>query len=460
MSMPPMFAAFAATTPVPLEDSGASIPNGTLPNTAREPNAPTPSAPGVPLNPYANYRWKGINVNLPPPAGTLDQGLGGLRQKLADDYGIGYIGYSGTTFYANVANHANKINGSQLYVGQKPTILNTNFLTVTVDLSRYGIPDGQIAAAGVVQSTSWNPLGPRTVNVGTLSYYQTLFNKRVEVKFGLLGNSFEFVGPFTASSLSGGVFGPQGNIISETGTSALQYPALGLNITGHITENIYDKIGVARATSPDGTIAEHNYNPSGLSRFNVPNSGGYVINEVGYLRPAAAGKPQTWVRGGGLLSNSRYQELDHPRARNGDNYAAYALADRQLLQTSSAPGEAYRGLYAGFTYEFAPANYNRFSQYYEGRVYALGIIPSRPRDQTSLVFTNTVFSPIAVDALVARRQLTHSNSKAVTLSYSAQVVPGVFANAAIAFVDHPTPIIYTSNTGSALNLITGLALFF
>jgi len=446
--------------PVPLDDSGAGLPNGGVPNNAREPDDPTPAAPGLPPNPYANYRWKGLNINLPPPNGTVDQGLFGLRQKLAEEYGIGYIGFSGNTFYVNVANHVHTINGAQAYVGQKPTLLTQDFLAVTVDLSRYGIPDGQIVGAGVVTNTSWNPLGPRTVNLGTLSYYQTLFNKRIEVKAGIIANAFEFVGPFTAGSLSGGVFGPQGNIIGETGGSALQYPTLGLNVTGHITEHYYDKIGIARATSPDGPIVEHNYDPSGFSRFNVPNSGGYVINEVGYLRPAAINTPQTWVRGGGVYSNARYSELDHPGRRAGGNYAAYILGDRQLLQISAAPGEAYRGLYAGFTYEFAPANFDRFSQYYEGRLYGLGLLPGRPRDQTSLVLTNTVFSPIVVDQFGARHIPTHSNSKAATLSYSAQVIPGIYANAAIQFVDHPTAIVYTSNTGSALNLITGISLLF
>lgn len=181
---------------------------------------------------------------------------------------------------------------------------------------------------------------------------------------------------------------------------------------------------------------------------------------MGYLRPAAAGAPQTWLRAGASLSNSRYNQIAPPARRSGDNYALYALADRQFIQTSNAPGEAYRGLYAGFTTEYAPSYLNFFSQYFEARLYGLGLIPGRPRDQTSLLFTDTVFSKEAVKVFAARRALTHEDSKAVTFSYSAQVIHGVYLNGAVTYINNPSPIVYNSSTGSALNLIGGMSIFF
>lgn len=271
--------------PVPLEDNGvAPIPGSGAPNVARPPDAPTPAAPGVPPNPYANYRIKGIVVNLPQPSNTVDLQLGGYRQKLADDYGIGYFGLS-----------------------------------------------------------------------------QTAFN---------------------------------------------------------FTPNIYDKFGVARAITPDGTVLGHNYNPTGILKFYTLNSGPLFINELGYLRPAAIGVPQTWVRGGAFLDKSRFPELDHPGRRSNNQYALYLLGDRQSPQISSAPGEAYRGWYAGFSAEYTPANYNRFSQYYEARLYGLGIIPGRPFDQATAVFTENVFSNVSYRAARRAGLPAHSDSKALTLSYS------------------------------------------
>jgi len=162
----------------------------------------------------------------------------------------------------------------------------------------------------------------------------------------------------------------------------------------------------------------------------------------------------------GGLDKSRFPELDHPGRRSDNQYALYLLGDRQLVQTSSTPGEAYRGLYAGFPVEHAPPNYARFSQYYEARLYGLGILPGRPFDQVSLVFTDNVFSATAVRAFQAARQLTHNDSKALTLSYSAQVIHGVYANIGAQYVNNPSPIIYTGNTGSALNVIAGASLYF
>lgn len=447
--------------PVPLEDNGVTpFPGSGAPNAARPPDAPTPAAPGVPPNPYANYRIKGIVVNLPQPSNTVDLQLGGYRQKLADDYGIGYFGLSQTTFFSNVLNHAQTTRGSQVYVGQKPTVLTQNFLALIFDLTRYGIPDGQIVVNGSEQGTSWNPLGPNTINLGQLSYYQTLFNKRVEFKIGLLPTNQDFVGTYIGGSLNGGVFGPQGSILTENGLGTIAYPTPSANVRVNFTPNIYDKFGVTRAITPDGTILEHNYNPTGISKFYTPNSGPTFINELGYLRPAALGVPQTWVRGGAFLDKSRFLELDHPGRRSNNQYALYLLGDRQIAQTSSAPGEAYRGWYAGFSAEYTPANYNRFSQYYEARVYGLGIIPGRPFDQVTAVFTENVFSNVAYRAARRARLSAHSDSKALTLSYSAQVIHGVYANFGVQYVDNPSPIVFTSSTGSALNMIAGTSIYF
>jgi porin len=427
---------------------------------AQPSNSLPSAASGPPPDPYAAYRWKGININLPLPGNTIDGQLGGARQELADKYGIGYIAFSINTFNDNMLNHAHSIGGQQTYVGQRPTFITQDLIALTFDLSRYGIPDGQIVAVGYGQWTTWQPLGPNTINLGTLSYYQTLFDKRVEIKFGILSTNTEFAGTYVGGSLQGGIFGPTASLFYENGFGATPYPVPGFNVTGHITEHIYDKFGIARATDPDGLIAEHNDNPTGISKFTTPNAGPLLINELGYLRPAAPEQPQTWVRAGAMLDKSRFLELDHPGQRSNNQYGLYILGDRQLTQISSRPGEAYRGLYAGFSAEHAPPGYNRFSQYYEARLYSLGLLPGRPFDQANLVLTETVFSDIAVEAARAAHHLAHDDSKAITLSYSARVIPGVYANIGLQYANNPSPIIYTGNTGSALNIILGTSLFF
>lgn len=434
---------------------GASLTGGGSVGSAFAPLTTT-SGPGG-ANAYANYRWKGIVINLPGPTNTVDLGLGGFRQKIANDYGIGYIGLDTTLFYDNVLRHNH--HGTQAYAGQKPTVNHQDLAAVTIDLSRYGIPDGQIVVEGDYQSDSWNQFGPTTIDLGTFSYFQSLFNKRVDIKIGLLSNSFEYVGTFTAGSLNGGVFGPQGNLFGETGSSAAPYPTYGANVTVHITRNFYDKFGVSRGTSPLGIVNEHNYNPTGLN-LSTKNSGAWVINETGYLRLATPGSPQTWVRTGADYSAGHYVEQDHPRLTGNKNYFLYLLADRQLVQISPKPGQAYRGIYAGFSIEYAPPNLNPFSQYYEARVYGLGLLPHRPFDQMSIVYTNTVFSDFLIERLNSVHQLTHTNSNAITGSYSFQVIHGFYLNGAVAYIDNPTPFTYTRTTGSALNLIGGASIYF
>lgn len=444
-------------TVVPLSAAGAAVP-GAAPNTAFAPPAtPVATTGASQSDPYANYRWKGIIINLPPPSNTIDGDLFGYRQKLADDYGIGWIGGSITTFYDNVLRHDH--HAAQSYNGQKPTVLSTNFLTATIDLSRYGIPDGQIAVTGEYQSTSWNAGGPTTLSLGQLSYYQTLFDKRVELKIGLLSSNFAYLGSYAGGSLNGGVFGPSGSLSIETGTTTTATATYGFNITGHITKYVYDQFGVARSGNPGGLVLEHNYNPT-ATRFSTPNTGAWVINEFGYLRPAARDTPQTWVRLGSSYSAAHYVELDHSSRASPGNYFVYLLGDRQILQVSSKPREAYRGLYVGASAEYVPPNLNRFSQYYEARIFGLGLLPHRPVDQVSLVLTDTVFSDFLYGEAIAAHHPAHTDSKAITGSYSFNVVRGVYLSAGLAYVNHPTAVTYTSSTGSALNAITSLAIFF
>jgi hypothetical protein len=73
-----------------------------------------------------------------------------------------------------------------------------------------------------------------------------------------------------------------------------------------------------------------------------------------------------------MFNTSRY--IDHALGgRSTGNYAAYFLADQQLVQLAPIVGEAARGVYAGVTAMYTPPEFNRFSQYYELRLYGIGL---------------------------------------------------------------------------------------
>ena len=87
------------------------------------------------------------------------------------------------------------------------------------------------------------------------------------------------------------------------------------------------------------------------------------------------------------------------------------MGDQQILQTNPHTGTAAQGVYVGGSAMYAPPELNRFSQYYEARIYGIGLIPGRPLDLLSGVFTDNVFSGYAVRAARNAGQLAHSDSK-------------------------------------------------
>ena len=183
-----------------------------------------------------------------------------------------------------------------------------------------------------------------------------------------------------------------------------------------------------------------------------------MINEFGYRNEAAPGQLMTWVRAAPMFNSSRYTDFALGGRDTGD-YAAYVLADRQFVQLAPVAGQAARGVYAGVTAMYAPPEFNRFSQYYELRLYGIGLLPSRPSDMLSLVISQNVFSHYLVDAALQKGQLAHDGSLSITGAYNAPIAPGIRAGIGLGYTDHPTPVIYTPQTGSALNFLANVTMF-
>jgi porin len=405
---------------------------------------------------FESLRVKGLNISLPGPKDTIDPDFAGIRSSLAA-IGIGYIGYSNNFFYNNLLAAERNTFGQQTYNGQKPTFFTNNVMQVTFDLSRYGIPDGQIVLGGVYNFDTWAPAGPNALSLATLSYYQTFLNKQIELKLGYLDNVWEFWGPFLAGNLAASIFGPSGTIPVEAGISAPAWATPGINIKINGPEGFYNKVGIQRASNPDGPFAEKIANPTGLE-WSTPNSGVLVINEVGYRKEAAPGQLATWVRAAPLFTSSRY--IDYAvGGRSTGNYGAYFLADHQFVQLAPVDGQAARGVYAGVTAMYAPPEFNRFSQYYELRLYGIGLLPSRPRDMLSLVVSRNVFSDDLVDAALQQGQLAHADSLSITAAYTAPIAPGIRVGIGLGYTDHPTPVVYTPQTGSDLNILANVSTY-
>lgn len=430
--------------------------------------APPSLPPGQ--NPYAladSLKIRGWIIPTPSASATLDQGLFGLRNTLAEN-GISYFGISATTFQDNLLRHAlpagnqfgKHSRDNQLYSGQLPTYVTQNQFYAMYDLQRYGIPDGQIVFNVSSISTNWNPAGPNGLYLGEASYYQTFLDKKVEVKVGLLQNSVEFLGAQVGGSLASGVFGPNAGIPVENGLNSSGFPTYGVNVRLNLPANFYTKATVQRAISPDGSLAERSNNPTGTN-LKVSHAGVLALDEVGYRIDPSPGQMQMWIRGAASVTTSRNRELSHTQNREQPNYGLYLLADRQLLQTApnAGFGSSRRGIYAGFTFEHTPSYFDTFSTYYEGRLYGFGLIPGRPNDLLSFVANHSDFSGNAVNAARSRGLLAHDGVSTLTASYGAIVLPGVNVNVGLSFTDHPTAVTYTRSTGSALNLLLNTVIF-
>jgi porin len=426
---------------------------------AAEPSTLSPPAitsATTPTPDFESLRVKGLNIVLPGPQDTIDPDFAGIRSSLAA-LGIGYIGYTNNNFFFNALQGQQTTFGQQTYNGQRPTFFTNNVMQLTYDLSRYGIPDGQIVLGGVYNFDTWPPAGPNALNLATLSYYQTILNGRVELKFGYLANAVEFWGPFLAGNLATSIFGPSATIPVELGINAYAWATPAINIKVNGPDGFYNKLGIQRASNPDGPSVEKLDNPTGLE-WSTPNSGVLLIDEFGYRKEAAAGQLATWVRAAPMFNTSRYIDYEFG-GRSTGNYAAYFLADQQIVQLAPMASQAARGVYVGVTAMYAPPEFNPFSQYYELRLYGIGLLPSRPSDMLSLVVSQNIFSRYLVDTTLQKGKLAHDGSLSITAAYTAAIAPGIRVGIGLGYTDHPTPVVYTPQTGSALNILANVATF-
>ncbi|MGY3238367.1 porin [Bradyrhizobium sp. USDA 4472] len=440
------------SSPVPAPAPSSGVPFEKRANADRPTQTSTQTT--IDFARYDNLREKGLWFNIPGPADTIDQDKGGVRSALAD-VGIGYIGWTQNSFANNLLpNAARSTIANQLYMGQNPTFASANFMIVTYDLSRFGISDGQIVLGVEQQYSTWDRPGPDRVGLNTLAYYQTFFDRTVELKLGYLRNQNEFAG-----TLFGGITGSNMAALLQAGMSTNAAPTPAVNLKYNFDPRLYNKVSVQRSISPDGPYVQITENPTGLN-WSTPHAGILLVDEAGYKSKAASGVPDTWLRAGVGFNSSRYTSLTDPsrRSEDGNNFH-YIAADRQFWQ-NDADGTPSRGIYGGFSIMGAPADLNRISRYYELRLYARGAFDSRSSDLIALVASNTSWSKFAVDVALAGGRLAHRDTTAITATYTAHLAPGIYAGVGLSYVHNPTSITHTPQTEHALNLLVSTLIFF
>jgi porin len=403
---------------------------------------------------YRNLLWKGLIINNPMPQDTVFGEMGGFRRTAAD-HGFGFNGFWLTQGGDNLTSGATGgPGGVQQYYGQRATYLSSLNLGMTYDLSRHGIPDGQIMVGLNNVKTDWEPGGPSSTGISTISYYQTFLDKKVELKVGYIGNNYEYYGQYVGGSLASSIFGSSGTGPAQAGASHTMKPRPAINIKLNFG-NFYDKFGFQRSTSPDGYVQEQKENPQRLS-LSVEHARTFFINEFGYRRNPSRDAKQMWLRTGYIKNNSGFRDYKIG-GRGNDNEVFYALADRQLTQTNLS--QPHRGIYGGVAFQHGRERYSPVTETWEGRLYGIGLADSRPRDMVSLVVTENVFSSYLVDASRVSGASVRSDSLSATLAYTAYLRPGIVVGVGLGYTNHPARV-YTPETGHALNALANIILFF
>lgn len=389
-------------------------------------------------------------TELPPPSESIFGDAGGVRSDLAE-HGIGINMLDMSTFTYNLADHDR--HKPQAYSGERPTFSTNLVGGLTYDLGQVGLDNGQLIFGIGTYYSSWDEVNPSSrFNFTRLAYYQSLWNKAVELKIGVLPNDLEFIGPFTGGTLVGGTQGLQAVIPYQVGLSHAPVSSPAANLTVN-WGNVYNKFGVQRSISPDGMGAEIDRHLGELD-LHADHTGPLYINELGYKRDAKPGSPYAWLRAGYIYNTSDYTQF-LSNERSDDNYAGYVLGDYQFYQFDSAI--ASRGLYAGFTWMSAPEDRNLFDLYYGFRLFAKGPLDSRPFDMLTLEYGYTSYSDDANTKLDRIHVSNADDSRSTTLAYNMRVAAGTYWRTGLSYVEKPA---FSPDVKDALNLQASLTLFF
>ena len=419
---------------------------------------------------------KGWNIGFPSFGDTFTLDSGGWRSTLAS-VGIGLIEYNAERFQVNLLDTPREsprfnpfFESSQIYWGQKPSFSNTNVIVLTYDLSRFGVPDGQLQVSGINANATYAGYNPDTQTFNFLAYYQTLFERRLEIKGGLLANQNEFVG----QTVGGGYVttgGPANSIATLLGMSVSPVSSWSFRVTAHLGEKFYNETAVMRSLVVNGptgnplfdtdalnpTRLDWNVNTSSYSptaEIGAPGTGELFVNEFGYKQDPTPTSRYTWLRVGAMYNNSTFHDFSKSVAEGGlipgaigptrdGNAGFYLLGDWQLWQPE--PGTAYRGLYGGATIMYARPKTTPITEYYEGRLYAKAPFKSRPKDLVSLVAYYQVNSPYLVDnlnTLNAAGTYGKSETWSVTVAYLARLRAGAYLTLGLNYTANPSQALY------------------
>jgi porin len=424
--------------------------------------------------------------DFPPPnmgdSLLLDRGC--WRTNLAK-LGFGFLAFDASILTTNMLNHYVPPSNGQQYAGQRTTGLNALLMYLSYDLGRWGLPDGQFLIQSSNNNTTDAPgYTQNTFNLAQLAIYGTLFNRAAEYEIGY----FPIINTFQGNYIGGNVnnpLGPSSTVQVLVGGSFSTETTPAASLKWHFDDRFYNTIAIIRSTpganAPgdgfgSGLEIEHYTNHAGLGFANrhpcvfgtcYPSPRELFIDEIGYKNEAAPGSLFTWLRAEGYYNTTRYYNFQANNGSYTDNGAFSIFGDQQIWQAEpDSPHTAYKGVYVGATFGWNKPQVSAFSQDYEARIYSFGLF-GRPRDQIALSFQHLVTSPYLAGltnntpvCLTGLTCIRHASNN-YNLTYTANILTGVYASIGVQYVDHPaiawSPV--ASSYGSAAYPVPALAPF-
>src|ERR1017187_2308393 len=324
-------------------------------------NAQSNDAPqGLPDSPIPvgrsieDLNYLGGDAAMPPFSDSVIDVDSGFRRALFRK-GVAFRVITGPRYTQNMLD-APEPADEQVYVGQRA--FESSFVQpiLSADLHQLHLQHAQLYMGGVWNWVSWNPAGPKSLQLWALYFYQEIGNDRLEVKAGYIANNMNFVGLYVGGSTATGAQGVYAVLPYEVGMSYFPLTAPSFNVRIRGPKNTYIKTAVQRSLDPNGGATEVARNHTGF-RFIPHGDELLLINEGGYLRAASATAHEAWFRAGAIYNTTPSRNVTTGQSESG-NYCAYVLMDDQLLRTDRE--HPNHGLYAGASFMTVPETMNPY----------------------------------------------------------------------------------------------------
>ena len=416
-----------------------------------DPGQAIPETPVLADHSIEDLNYLGGDAAMPPFSDSIIDVNSKYRQAMFRK-GLAFRVITGANYTQNLLD-APVPADEQVYVGQRAFGASFAQPILSSDLRQLHLHKAQLYMGAVANWVTWNPAGPKTIQLWALYFFKAFGEDRVELKAGYIANNMNFVGFFVGGSTATGTQGVYAVLPYEAGISYFPLTAPSVNVRVRGPRNSYLKTAAQRSIDPKGGPTEVERNHTGF-RF-IPHGDKLVlINEGGYLRDASADAHGAWTRAGYIYNTTEYTNQSNGQSEPG-NYCTYALMDYQITQSNRA--HPNHGLYVGGSFMTAPESKNPYSRYYELRLYKEAPFRSRPNDVLSALTSRTSYSSIVTDNFVSQGKTVWRAGTSLTGSYSLRASRGNYVSLGLSYVYGPA---ITPRVPSALTVLANWTLFF